>query len=191
MKKILLAYYSYTGTTRILAEYIASLCSCDIEEIKDLHGRQGILGVLRSGWQGWLRHPAPIKEVSYRVLDYDLVVVGTPVWVGNPAAPVRRYLLDNRTRFNRVAFFCTLGGSGDDKALEEMGHIVDRTPIATLSVTQGQVASNRYRDKAQEFAEVIGQSVGSAILAAAICPSSDKSNGRMPTFGDTFDLRLP
>ena len=72
MTKILLAYYSRTGTTRILAEFIASLFPCDIEAIKDLHDRQGIVGTVRSGWQGWLRRPAPIKNVTHLVLDYDL-----------------------------------------------------------------------------------------------------------------------
>lgn len=191
MNKILLAYYSRTGTTRVLAEYIASLIPCDIEKIEDLHDRHGIFGALRSGWQGWLRHSAPIKKVSHRVLDYDLVIVGTPVWVGNPAAPVRRYLMDNRTRFNRVAFFCTLGGSGSDKVLEETAHVSGRTPIATLSVTQGEVESNRYRDKAREFSEVIAQLISSPVSEGVIRPSGDRSIGRIPSFVDRLDLRLP
>lgn len=191
MNKILLAYYSRTGTTRILAEFIASLFPCDVEEIKDVHDRQGIVGAVRSGWQGWLRRPAPIKYVTHRVLDYDLVVVGTPVWVGNPAAPVRRYLMDNQTRFNRVAFFCSLGGSGGDKVLEEMGRIARRMPIATLSVTEGEVNSNRFRDKAREFSEVIAQSMSSEVAEAVIRPVDSGLNGRSPNFVETLASRLP
>lgn len=191
MNKILLAYYSRTGTTRILAEFLASLLPCDVEEIEDLHDRQGIVGAMRSGWQGWLQRPAPIKNVTHRVLDYDLVVVGTPVWVGNPAAPVRRYLMDNQTRFNRVAFFCSLGGSGGDKVLEEMGRIAGRSPIATLSVTQDAVNSNRYRDKAQDFSEAISESISSAVAATVIRASSNGLNGRTPNFVETLASRLP
>lgn len=191
MKKILLAYYSRTGTTRDLAEYIASLCPCDVEEIKDLRDRQGILGVLRSGWQGWLKRPAPIQKVSHRVLDYDLVIIGTPVWVSNPAAPIRRYLLDNRTRFNRVAFFCTLGGSGGDKALDEMGRVAGRTPIATLAITQGQVESNRYRDNAQDFADLIARSVSSAVYGPAIRAKGNKTDRGSPNFSNGLNLKLP
>ena len=191
MNKILLAYYSRTGTTRILAEFIATIFPCDVEEIRDIHDRHGIIGAVRSGWQGWLRRPAPIKNVVHRVLDYDLVVIGTPVWVGNPASPIRRYLLDNQTRFNRVAFFCSLGGSGGDKALEEMGRIAERTPIATLSVTQGEIDSNRYRDKAREFSEVIAQSIGSAVAEAVAQPTGKGSNNRIPNFVKTLAPRLP
>ena len=191
MKKILLAYYSRTGTTRILAEYIASLCPCDVEEIKDHRDRRGILGVLRSSWQGWLRRPAPIQNVNHCALDYDLVIIGTPVWVGNPAAPVRRYLTDNRTRFNRVAFFCTLGGSGGDKALEEMGDIAGRTPVATLAVTQRQIESNRYRDNTRDFADVVIQLISSTVRGTAIHPSGDKTDSLSPNFVSRLNLKLP
>jgi flavodoxin len=175
VNKILLAFYSHTGTTRALAEHIAGLCPCDTEEIQDLQSRSGILGTLRSGWDGLMRRPTPIKPSKLQALNYDLIVVGTPVWVGGPAAPVRRYLIDNRTCFNRVAFFCTLGGSGADKALAAMERVAGRTPIATLSVFQGEVASNRFRDKAREFVDALKQAISKTGHDGAASPHADVS----------------
>jgi flavodoxin len=171
VKQVLLVFYSRTGTTRVLAERIAGLCPCDVEEIRDVHERGGFFGALRSAWDGWTRRSATIQEPRLEALNYDLVVVGTPVWVGSLAAPTRRYLVDNRSRFNRVAFFCTLGGSAGGKALQEMGRVVGKTPIATLSVTQREVESNRYRDKAREFANEINRAMNKGPVKARLASS--------------------
>jgi flavodoxin len=42
--KTLVVYYSRTGTTRKVAEAIAGILRCDIEEVVDTKKRSGILG---------------------------------------------------------------------------------------------------------------------------------------------------
>jgi len=66
---------------------------------------------------------------------YDLIIVGTPVWAWSVSSPVRAYLLANKPRLPSVAFFCTLGGAGADRAFGQMQELAGKRPIGCLSLT--------------------------------------------------------
>lgn len=51
---------------------------------------------------------------------YDVVVLGTPVWGGTMSSPTRTYIETNKSKFNRVAFFCTQGGSDNPRLFSDM-----------------------------------------------------------------------
>src|ERR1035441_4643109 len=106
--RILIVYYSRTGTTRQLAQALAAALQCDTEEIVETKSRSGILGYLRSVIEARRQRPSDtmvtaIKDPSL----YDLVILGTPVWAWSASSPIRAYMMANRTRFAAVAFFCT------------------------------------------------------------------------------------
>ena len=54
--------------------------------------------------------------------EYDLVVIGTPVWASTFAPPIRTFLDDNgdRLRGKKIAAFACYAGGGGDKALEKL-----------------------------------------------------------------------
>jgi len=68
--------------------------------------------------------------------NYDLVIVGTPVWASNVSTPVRTYLSQNRGLLPRVAFFCTMGGRGSERALRKMEEISGARPVARLALRE-------------------------------------------------------
>ena len=45
--RVLIVFFSRTGTTRVLATALAGVLSADVEEICDLSERRGALGYLR------------------------------------------------------------------------------------------------------------------------------------------------
>ena len=49
--KVLVAFYSRTGSTKLVAEAIAQALNADVEEIKDKKDRNGIFGFLKSGYE--------------------------------------------------------------------------------------------------------------------------------------------
>jgi flavodoxin len=159
MKDTLIVYYSRSGTTRRVAEQLAAFCRCDSEQIQDVRGRSGMFGMLRSLWDALFVRTPTIRALKHKALQYDLVVIGAPVWVGKAAAPARSYITRHRGEFNRVAFFCTMSGSGGDKALQEMAGLAEKTPLATLCLTEAEVGANRHVDKAREFADTLTQAV--------------------------------
>jgi flavodoxin len=135
--RTLVVYYSRTGTTRELATAIAQALGADVEEIVDPTPRAGLLGYLASGFDSVTQREAPIRPRARDPRDYDLVVVGTPVWAGNMSSPVRAYLAAARGRLPAAAFFCTMGGRGSERAFLEMEKLSGARPAAVLAMREG------------------------------------------------------
>lgn len=121
--KALLIYYSRTGTTKKVAEKIATLISCDVEEIIDAKNRAGVIGYLGIGKDVTQKIETKIKESKYNPQDYDLLIIGTPVWVWTLSLPVRAYLEKYKESIKNIAYFATQGGDGAEKAFFEMTKI--------------------------------------------------------------------
>lgn len=117
--KILVVYYSRTGTTKKLGDAIASKLSCDTEEIFDTADWSGPLGYIKAGRSAMKNKLSTLKVLDKDIAGYDLVVVGTPVWAWNVLVPVRTFLSQNRDKLNKVAFFLTMGGK-QGKTFESM-----------------------------------------------------------------------
>jgi len=152
MQRTLVVHYSRTGHTRAVAEAISAALGADLEEIVEKDKRHGLLGWLRSLRQALAKTPVAIEPAEHRPAAYDLVVFGTPVWAGTISAPVRAYLSAHGAEAKRVAFFCTLGGSGGDKTLVEMAQLCGAKPAATLAVTERELRSGALREKVTGFA---------------------------------------
>lgn len=149
--RTLVVYYSRTGHTRQLASEIADRCGADLEEIQEPGSRRGAWGYLRSAWQA-LRHAAPPIQPAIRSpADYELVVIGTPVWNFGLAPPVRSYARQHAGEFKRVAFFCTEGGSGDRRAFEELSALCGQAPAATVAVTEKQLPTPAHAAPVEQF----------------------------------------
>ena len=147
MKK-LVVFYSRTGNTRKIAEEIARKINADIEEIIDLKNRKGILNWLRAGRDGMKRNLTKIKYFKDPI-KYDLIIIGTPIWV-NMTPAIRTYLLENKDKIKKIAFFSTHGGKSVGKAFDEMEKITKK-PVAVFSLREREVKENSFEDKLKDF----------------------------------------
>jgi flavodoxin len=149
--KTLVVYFSRTGHTRQVAAEVAKRCNADMDEIREERGREGLWGYWRSGWDA-LRHSAPgIQPAQKNPADYALVVIGTPIWNFSLAPPVRSYARQHASEFKALAFFCTEGGSGDQKAFDELARICGKRPLATLAVTEKHLSEPDHSGALQKF----------------------------------------
>lgn len=155
MRKILVVYYSRTGTTKKIAEIIREQLGCDIEEIVSVKKRSGFLGYMLCGKEATKKELAEIRPLVKNVVNYDLVVIGTPIWSWNISSPVRTYLNQNSGKFKNIAVFCTMGGSGDKKSFEEMEKICNIKPVAELGLMTKEVQSGSFSEKLKKFVEDI------------------------------------
>ena len=122
----------------------------DTEKIIDLKNRKGILGFIFGGRDGMNKNLTKIKRTENDPSNYDLVILGTPIWVGLPPA-MRTYLNENKNSFKKVAFFCTMGGSKWEELFLEMENIVNKKPLATMAITTAEVKANKYFDHLNRF----------------------------------------
>jgi flavodoxin len=152
--KVLVVYYSRTGSTRKLAEALARALQADIEPIVDEKNRSGILGYLRSMFDALQKRDAPVKPMKTNPSSYDLVIIGTPIWAWSVSSPVRSYLSANRGHLPDVAFFCTMGSRGSERAFEEMQALTGKAPRAGCAVTAREVTSDAY---GAHIAQFLGQ----------------------------------
>ncbi len=150
--KVLVVYYSRTGTTRAVAEAVAAELGADTEEIVDRKDRAGVLGGLAAGKDAMLKKPTEINEPKRAPASYDLVLIGTPVWAWTMCPAVRAYLTQFKDRFRRVGFFLTTGGTGADRTFRHMQEICGKAPVAELALTAGEVKRSAYLDKVKAFA---------------------------------------
>ena len=115
--KTLVVYYSRTGKTRFVAEKVAAELKADIEEVVDLKNRSGRFGFLKAGYDATRGNETEIGETQKLPSDFNLIVVGTPVWNSRPASAVSTYLKRNDFAGKKVAVFCTNEGMGEEKAV--------------------------------------------------------------------------
>ena len=153
--KSLVVFYSRTGITKEIAVHISEELDCDIEEIFDVKSRKGIFSYIGSGIESAFRKTPEIKETEVDPSDYDLVIIGTPVWAGNMASPVRTYLLRNNDKLNGVAFFCTMGNRGSKKTFLEMERLSEFNPLACFALTSNEIKQEKHIKKVDKFIKEI------------------------------------
>jgi flavodoxin len=151
MSNTLVVYYSLTGHTRQIAEAIAAAHDADLEIIEDTFNRDTGLGRFRSAIEGLLGLRSSITPPKHDLIEYDLVVVGTPVWAPRLSSPVRAYLSQQRASLERVAFFCTQSGIGGKWALQNMAKVSGQLPIARMIISVRQLNTPVAEEKITQF----------------------------------------
>lgn len=151
--KTLIIYYSRTGTTKKVAEILAQKTGAHTEQIIDIKNRDGPIGYIKAGKDATLKKLAKIQELKRNPQNYDIIIIGTPVWAWNITPAIRTYLHKNKEMLKdkRISFFCTMGGSGDKQSFAEMHKIIGKSPKATLTLLTKEVWNNNYETKLKEF----------------------------------------
>ncbi len=85
---VCIIYHSETGTTRTVAEQVAAAIDGDLVEVKDLAGYSKVGMYLKGAPRAAQGKKADIEPAVIDVSGYDTVVVGTPVWAGNPTPAI-------------------------------------------------------------------------------------------------------
>ncbi len=157
--KILISYYSRTGTTKKAAEHIEdSLAERGIEvkteEVIDKKDRDGKTGYIVAGKDAMMRKKTEIGDISYDPKNFDMLIVGTPVWAGKVTPAIRTYLEKYKDKIDQIAFFCTHGGGGESKTFTDMKEIIG-VPKEVLSLKDKMVEDREHLDEITDFIESI------------------------------------
>ena len=124
--KVLVVYYSATGSTKTVAGYIAEALGADTFELTpvepyaaaDLNWNDADSRVCREHADESLREVALTAATVENWEEYDTVFIGYPIWWGIAAWPVDGFVTGNDFTGKTVIPFCTsasspLGQSGE------------------------------------------------------------------------------
>jgi flavodoxin len=126
--KTLVVYYSRTGNAKFVAETIAATIGADAEEIVDLKKRAGTLGFLSGGKDATQGKETEITPTKRAPQDYDLIILGTPIWSSSPTPALRTYITHNDLSEKKVAVFLT-AKKQNQKALEKTKALLSNSQL--------------------------------------------------------------
>ena len=115
-KKTLILYYSWSGNTKKMAEKInGEIAGNDIVEVTVADGTfdsdmYKTNDIALDQIQGKEEFPeAQVIDIDFN--KYDLILVGSPVWSGYPATPIKSLLEKMKNYKGEVASFFTSAGT--------------------------------------------------------------------------------
>jgi flavodoxin len=149
--KTLIVFYSRTGITKKVAVTLAEKLGADLEELKDLQDRSGVIGYIKSGRDAMKKTFSEITPLTKNPADYDLVIIGTPTWANNMACALRNYLTQTKGQLKNIACFATQGGESANKAVKNMAELADLKSLADLILTSKEVIKDNYQANLEEF----------------------------------------
>lgn len=116
--KILVAYFSATGTTKALAEYAADAMAADLYEIipKEPYTDEDLdYGNDQSRSSLEMNDPDARPSISGSVENmeqYDIIFLGYPIWWGDSPRIIASFVESYDFGGKTIVPFCTSGGSG-------------------------------------------------------------------------------
>lgn len=114
MSKQLVVFYSWSGNTKAVAEYIREQTGADLLELqvkKDEYPKYYHQCVSRVAKYGRTYEPVLVNNVPDLTV-YDTIFIGSPCWWGSIANPLRTFLHENDLSGKILAPFMTHGTSG-------------------------------------------------------------------------------
>ena len=150
--KTLVVFYSRTGNNKKIADLIKEKIGGDIEEIIDLKNRKGLIGWIRSGMDASLKRETKIKDIVSDPENYDMIIVGTPVWAGSITPALWTYLNRNKDKIKDYALFSVSGfGEKNRKISDVIKSILRKEAKAVLFISDKELKKKLYSNKLNDF----------------------------------------
>jgi len=153
--KAIIVFYSFSGNTKAVAAILAGALrekgEVDTIELKPLDETSSFLGQCRRALK---KVRAKLEDVNFDVSQYELICIGTPLWVFAPTPAVNTYL-DNCTGIagKEAVIFTTRGsGAGNKRCLDYMEELLKKKGAA--SVKRFSIQQLKCKDRAFVLAEI-------------------------------------
>jgi len=146
MKKILVAYFSLSGTTQKMAEYIAE-------------------GIRISGQEVTLKKVTELKD-SQDVMGYDGYIFGSPTYHREMGGPMKTFLFLGRKAELKGKLAGAFGsythdGNAPEMILNTMQYVFNMEPfeLGAFNLLEGKVATSEGMQACQDYGRVFGETL--------------------------------
>jgi len=122
MKSALVVYFSFEGNTKLIAEKIGETLNADVIELKTSkkYPTEGIGKFFWGGKSVVFGDKPTLTNESIDLSHYDTIIIGTPVWAGSFAPPIRSFVNDYKIVNKKIAIFASHGGGGAAKCFAKL-----------------------------------------------------------------------
>lgn len=122
----LVVYFSFNGNTKMIAEKIAETINADVVELKTSK-EYPTEGFRKYFWGGKSVIFGEEPELTNERIDlnrYDTIIIGTPVWAGSFAPPIKSFISQSKISGKRIALFASHGGGGAEKCFTRLKKVL-------------------------------------------------------------------
>jgi flavodoxin len=155
--KSLVVYYTRTGNAKFVADLIASQLGSDIEEIIDKKSRGGPLGWVSAGKDSTQEKETEIAQIKLSPTNYDLVIIGTPIWAWRPTPAIRTYIKQNDLSGKKIAFFFTMDNAPKEAVERAKALIPNSTFVSHLLLAKALKNKEETEKKVIEWCNTLKQ----------------------------------
>ncbi len=140
--KTVIVYYSLEGSTKRVAEYISRKFDIEAIEIqsKKKYPKSGASKYIVGSYDVIKKSTPIINDVELD--EYDLVILGSPIWVGTFAPPIRTLIESGKLSGKKVCYFYTHkgGAMSASSKMEEVGlNIISSLSIANVNKNMSDI----------------------------------------------------
>lgn len=122
--KTAVVYYSQSGNVRYVAEQIAEALQADLIPVtpSKAYPAKGFGKFLHGGRSALMGEAPALDFYSFDPTQYDLIVLGTPIWAGQFTPPLRTVIRTHgeAMREKKLAAFASSGGGTTEKGLAKL-----------------------------------------------------------------------
>ncbi|GAK54065.1 flavodoxin [Candidatus Moduliflexus flocculans] len=121
MPKSLVIYYSLEGNTALIAKAVAETLQADLLELQPVKNipNKGFFKFFWGGKQVMMKEQPELQPFSLKPAEYDLIVLGTPVWASSYVPAFRTFLAQYPLKDKQVGLFCCYAGN-EGKTIEAL-----------------------------------------------------------------------
>ncbi len=136
--KTAIVYYSMHGNVRYVSEKVAKELGADLIELVPVkaYPDKGAMQFIWGGSAVTFKKKPELEPYTFNASDYDLVIIGTPVWASNFTPPLRTFFENNDLTGKKIAVIATSAGGDSSKCLEAVKAAAKADSLAAvLSLT--------------------------------------------------------
>ncbi|MDI9437966.1 MAG: flavodoxin [Euryarchaeota archaeon] len=152
--KTLIACYSYTGNTMVIAQKINEAIDSDLTRIQPVKDRWYMMKAIHA----YLEKKWPIEDCIKDLYEYDCLLLCCPIWAGRAPPGVNQYLEElQNVKGKKLAVMVTMGGNGNEIATRQIKTALEvkgMELIARLKITGNDQKSGAWVAKTEEFCQI-------------------------------------
>lgn len=154
-KKTLVIYYSRSGNTKQIADYIGEKTNADVIRLETVRTYPSNYDEMLDTAKEEQRNGGrpELKNKNINIADYDTIFLGYPIWWGEIATPVYTFLDEYDLSGKKIAPFVTSGSSGlsgtpnDIKREEPNAEVLDAMSITSSTLNNYHLFTDNWLSK--------------------------------------------